>query len=122
VVTTRYPTPQFRRLALAPAILTAIVLVAGIALIGLDGYIIIRFVVSILTLIVAVFAWQARQWWWIPLLAAIAVLFNPVVPIEVGGGLQLAGHYLSALVVVVVGLFVKVRNPEDRNPRLANKT
>lgn len=116
-MTNRYPTPEFRRTALAPAVLAAIVLLAGIALVGLDGYFVIRFVVSILALIVAVFAWQARQWWWIPLLAAIAVLFNPVVVMTLEGGMQLGAHYVSALVIIVVGVLVKVRNPEDRNRR-----
>lgn len=97
--------------------LGAIVLLAGIGLVGLETYIIIQFVVSILALVVAVFAWQARQWWWLPLLAAIAVLFNPVVPIVLEPNAQLAAHYVSALVLIVVGIFVKVRNPEDRNAR-----
>jgi hypothetical protein len=116
-VSTRYPTPEYRRLALAPGLLCAIVLLAGIGLVGLDVYIIIQFAVSILALIVAVFAWQARQWWWIPLLAAVAVLFNPVVPVELEPNVQLAAHYISALVLIVVAIAVKVRNPEDRNSR-----
>ena len=113
----RYPTPEFRRTALAPGILAAIVLLAGVALVDTDGYVFVRFAVSILALIVAVFAWQARQWWWIPLLAAIAVVFNPVIvlPIE-GDGLRIA-HYLSITVLLVVAIFVKVRNTEDRNRR-----
>jgi hypothetical protein len=113
----RYPTPEYRRTALAPGLLCAIVLLAGVALVGSDGYIVIRFAASILALIVAVFAWQARQWWWLPLLAAIAVVFNPVIPLPIEGDLLLGAHYVSALVLIVVAILVKVRNPEDRNRR-----
>ena len=115
----RYPTPEFRRTALAPAILGSIVLLAGVALVNVDAYIVIRFAASILALIVAVFAWQARQWWWLPLLAAIAVVFNPVVIVPIPGVGQLVAHYVSILVLIVVGIFVKVRNDEDRNQRPA---
>ena len=116
-MTNRYPTPEFRRTALAPAVLAAIVLLAGIALVGLDGYFVIRFVVSVLALIVAVFAWQARQWWWIPLLAAIAVLWNPVVPIPIEGQLGYGVHYLAGLLFLIAGVRIKIRNDEDKNTR-----
>ena len=119
--TDRYPTPQYRRTALAPAILATIVLLAGVALVDSDAYLFIQFAVAILALIVAVFAWQARQWWWIPLLAAIAVVFNPVVIVPISGDPLLVAHYVSILVLIVVGLLVKVRNPEDRNRRQAKK-
>ena len=117
----RYPTPEFRRTALAPAILGSIVLLAGVALVNVDAYIVIRFAASILALIVAVFAWQARQWWWLPLLAGIAVLFNPVIVVPVSGGALLIAHYVSILVLLVIGILVKVRNPEDRNRRPASR-
>ena len=120
-MSTRYPTPEFRRTALAPAVLAAIVLLAGVALVGADGYIVIRFAVAILALIIAVFAWQARQWWWLPLLAAIAVLFNPVVVVPIEGDALLIAHYVSIIVLLVIGIFVKVRNPEDRNQRTASR-
>jgi len=119
-VSNRYPTPQFRRTALAPAILAAIVLLAGVALVDVEAYIIVRFAVSILALIIAVFAWQARQWWWLPLLAAIAVLFNPVVVVPITGDPLLIAHYVSIIALLAVGILVKVRNPEDRNRRPAN--
>jgi len=75
-------------------------------------YIIVRFVVSILALVIAVFAWQARQWWWLPLLAAIAVAWNPVFIIPITGDLWLALHYVAVLVFVVVGIFVKVTSQD----------
>jgi len=113
----RYPTPQFRRTALAPGILTAIVLFAGLPLIDTDGYIVIQFAVSILALILCVFAWQAKQWWWLIGLAPIAVLFNPVLPVDLDPGFIPILHYLSVLVVVAAAVFIRVPNPEDRNRR-----
>jgi hypothetical protein len=117
-VSASYPTPQFRRMALAPGILAAIVLLAGLALIGSDAFLIIRFVVSILALIVCVFSWQARQWWWFALLVPIAVVWNPVFPITtISGDLWLGLQYIAALVFIVIGILVKVPNSEDKNAR-----
>lgn len=113
----RYPTPQFRRMALAPAIVATIALLAGVGAIGGDLYLLIQFLVAILALIVAVFAWQAKQWWWIILLVPIAVIWNPVFPLGLEKDLLLALHYVAAIVFIAVGALVKVRNPEDKNSR-----
>ena len=116
-MTDRYPTPEFRRTALAPGVLAAIVVLAGIPLIGTDGFTIIRFAVSILALIIAVFAWQARQWWLTGLLAAVAVVFNPVLPLSIGADLLLTLHFVAAIVFVLAALLIRTRNAEDRNKR-----
>jgi hypothetical protein len=116
-MTTRYPTPQYRRTALVPAILAAIVLLATVPLVGSDPYLIVRFAVSILALIVVVFAWQAKQWWWLLGLVPIAVLFNPVLPIEQTVSFQQGAHYVSVLVFLAAGVFIRVTNPDDRNAR-----
>ena len=116
-VTDRYPTPQFRRTALAPAILAAIVLLAGTALLGTDGFTFIRFGVSILALIVAVFAWQARQWWWLPIFAGVAIVWNPVLPLALEGDLWLGLQYIAAIAFIAAGVLVKIRNEDDRNRR-----
>lgn len=113
----RYPTPEFRRVALAPAILATVALLAGVAAIGGDLYLLIRFVVSILALIVAVFAWQAKHLWWMLVLVPIAVVWNPVVPIELSRDVLLAAHYVAALVFIAAGILIRVRNDEDRNSR-----
>ena len=112
---TSYPTPQFRRTALAPSILAAIVLVAGVALVGTGGFTWIRFAVSILALIVAVFAWQAGQWWWLIGLIPIAVVWNPVWPINAAGTLWQAAQFAAALIFIVAGILIKIVNTENRN-------
>jgi hypothetical protein len=107
-VSASYP-DRSRRTALAPGILAAITLLVGVAIITSDGFIVIRYVVSILALICAVFAWQARQWWWIVGLAPIAVLWNPVFPITIGqADLWLGLQYLAAGLFIAVGILVKV--------------
>lgn len=115
---TSYPTPAFTRPALAPGILGAIVLMAGLALLdSADGFLWIRFPVSILALVICVFAWQARQWWWILALLPIGVAWNPVWVIPLSGQGWAAGQFVAASVFIISGLLIKVSNPENRNRR-----
>jgi hypothetical protein len=109
----RYGRPAFRRTALAPGLLAGIALLIGVALIESDAFIVIHFIVAILALIVAVFAVQAKQWWWVPFLAAIALVWNPVYPLEgppfdVSGPLWVGAQYLAILVFVLAAVFIKV--------------
>ena len=112
MVKASYAKPEFRRTALAPSILGGMAALLGVLIVDSGPYIIVRFVVSILALIIAVFAWQARQWWWLAPLAAIAVAFNPVFIIPITGDLWLALHYVAVLVFIVVGIFVRVKNDD----------
>ncbi len=115
---TSYPTPEFRRTALAPGILGAIVLFAGFALLSSEGFVWIRFATSILALIISVYAWQAGQWWWLIGLVPIAVLWNPIFPIDIASDqVWLALQYVAAIVFIVAGVRIKVPNPDDRNRR-----
>jgi len=114
VTSARYPS-RTRRTAIVPAILATIALLAGVALIDGDGFTVIRYVVSILALIVAVFAWQARQWWWLVGLVPIAVLWNPIFPIDLGmPELWLGLQYGAALVFIAAGILVKVTEKSDK--------
>lgn len=115
---TSYPTPEFRRPALAPGILGAIVLIAGLALLDNDGgFLFIKFGVAILALIMCVFAWQGQQWWWIISLAPIAIAWNPIWPFAFHGQVWVAFQFVAAIAFVATGVRVKVKNPEDRNRR-----
>jgi len=114
---TSYPTPAFRRTALAPALLGAVAALAGVALVDGDGFTIVRYVICILALIVAWFALQARHWWWLVLLVPIALAWNPVFPLDLDHDTWLLLHYLAAATFIAVGILVRVRNPEDRNQR-----
>jgi len=105
-----YPS-RGRRTALVPAIIAVIALLIGVAFITSDGFTVVRYIVSIFALIVGVFAWQAGQWWWLIGLAPIAVLWNPVLPIELGLGLPdlwLGLQYVAALVFIAAGALIRV--------------
>lgn len=113
------PTPQkaaFLRPALAPGLLGAIALVAGVVLIDSSIFIAFRYVVAILALIVLVFGWRGRAWGYLPFLAAIAVLWNPVYVIPLTGQLWQACQFLAAIVFIVAGIRIKVPSPEVAPP------
>ena len=112
-----YPTKSFRRTALAPGILAAIVLLAGFALIGnLAAFFWIKTVIAILAAIVCVYAWQSKQWWWLVPLGAIVVVWNPVWPIVVRPDqLWLGLQYIAIIVFIVTGLLIRIPNPDDKN-------
>lgn len=114
-VDNRRPDPGFRRLALAPALIAVVLLIAATLLVASDVYTPFRYLVSILALICLWFAVQGRAWWALPLLAAVAVLWNPVFPIELTGQLWMGLHYVAAAAFLAVGILVKVRMP-DANP------
>jgi hypothetical protein len=109
----RYPNPSFARLALAPGLLAAIVLLAGVALIDTDWFTIFRYAISILAAIIGVFAFQARQWWWLPAFAAIVVVWNPIVPLQFELLVWQILHLLAAAAFVVAGLLIKVPQASD---------
>lgn len=100
--------PTFTRSALAPGLLGAIALLAGLALLDVDSFIIIRYIVSILALIVCVFVIQARSWWWLLGLAPMVVLWNPIVVIELHGQGWVSAQFIAALIFIVVGVRTKV--------------
>jgi len=112
----RYGAPAFRRLALAPGLLAAIVLIAGFALIEGPGFLFIRYAVAILALIIGYFAFQAKQWWWMPLMLAIAVVWNPVIPFAFSGVYWYGAQYLAIIVFILTAIFIKVPIADAQKP------
>lgn len=104
-------TPTFTRPALAPGILAALVLFAGLLLLESDAYLFIRFGVCILAVIVAFYAWKAGAWWWLIGLVPVAIIWNPAWVIELSGQGWVAIQYVAALILIVSGVFIKV--PRD---------
>jgi len=100
--------PTFTRSALAPGLLGAMVLLAGLALLDSESFIIIRYAVSILALIICVFVIQARSWYWLIALVPMAVLWNPVVVLDLGGQGWVSAQFIAAIVFITVGLRTKV--------------
>jgi len=111
----RYGRPAFRRTALAPSLLAAIVLLIGVALIESGGFIVIRYVVAILALVVIVFAFQARHWWWVPVMLGVAVAWNPIYPLALDGPWWVGAQYVVILVFIAAGVLIRVPvTDEDR--------
>jgi len=100
--------PAFTRPALAPGLIAAIALLAGTALLDSDVFTVFRYVVSIFALIVLVFAYRGRLWWALPLLAAVAVLWNPVFVVPVQPELWQGLQFVAAALMIAVGVLVKV--------------
>lgn len=100
---------QLQRNALAPGLLAAVVLFIAPLLIDGGWFQIVQYAVSILALIVAWFALQARQWWWLLIFIPIAVLWNPVFPLPFSGPFWIAGQPAAAVVFLVAGAVIKVR-------------
>lgn len=113
------PTPQkaaFLRPALAPGLLGAIALIAGVVLLDSTIFVAFRYVIAILALIVLVFGWRGRAWVYLPFLAAIAVIWNPIYPFPFAGQLWQGAQFLATIVFVVAGVRIKVPSPEATPP------
>jgi hypothetical protein len=102
-----------QRRALGPALIGALVLLGGLLLVGQESYLIIRFAVSILALITAVFVWQSRKWAWLPVPVVIAVLWNPVLPFDFSGQPFRLGHVVGAAALLLVGAIVRYTPPKS---------
>lgn len=103
--------PSFQRNALAPGILAALALVAAQLWLAGAWDEVLRYVISILALIVGWFAIQAKHWWWVPVFLAVAVIWNPIVPFEWQGEALTAfwfwAHLVAAALFVLAGCLIK---------------
>ncbi len=104
---TRTPSPSQRN-ALAPGLLAALVLFASPVLMQLGWPLIVLFPVSILALIVAWFAVQARHWWWVPVFLAIAIFWNPVAPFPFTGPVWVGAQIAAGIVFLLAGSLIRI--------------
>jgi hypothetical protein len=100
---------EYQRNALAPGLLGAAVLIAAPVAMGGWWFSIVQYAVAILALIVAWFAVQARQWWWLFVFIPIAVLWNPVLPLPFSGPVWIAAQLPAAAAFVTAGLLIKAK-------------
>jgi hypothetical protein len=104
-------------MALAPGLLGAIVVLAGLALLDVSTFIVIKYATAILAAIVGWFAIQGRAWWALPLLVAVLAIWNPVLPFDFHGQWWVAGQFGAVIVFIVCGLLIRVRaKQEDARP------
>lgn len=106
--------PAFNRTALAPGLLGAIVLIAGLALVGGEWYLYVQYATSILALILCVFTGQAKQWWWLVGLIPVAVVWNPIWPLPIDDTVLRGLHIAGAVLFIAVAVNVKVPNEQRR--------
>jgi hypothetical protein len=100
--------PPFTRPALAPSLIAAIVLLACVAIVDSSGFVFARWGVTVLSLIVLVFAVRGRAWWAAILMAAVAVCWNPLAVVPIPGEVWAALQLVAAALFIVVGIVVKV--------------
>jgi hypothetical protein len=105
--------PDYTRSALAPSLLAAVVLLACVAFIDSSAFVFARWGVTVLALIVLVFAIRGRVWWAAVLTAAVAVCWNPVLTLPLPGQLWAALQLVAAALFIVVGIAVKVPRQAD---------
>lgn len=96
-----------QRNALAPSLIAAIALFLAPLLIGGEWFLLILFIVAILAVIVGWFAIQARHWWWVPVFAAIAILWNPIFPFAFDGPVWTAAQPVAAVLFLVAGATIR---------------
>jgi hypothetical protein len=104
--------PDFTRPALAPGILAAIVLFVGVALIDSSWFLVVRFAVAILAVIIAWFAISGRTWWWLVVLVPIVVLWNPVFPLGLSGIGWTSAQLIAPIFLVAAGVMITVPRSE----------
>ena len=99
------------RLALVPAVLAVMVLLAGLALVGGPWYVWIDYAVAILAAIIGVFAVQGkgRNLWWLLVVAPVVVLWNPVLPFTFGDDVLRVLTILASAALIAAGLYIRVR-------------
>lgn len=99
--------PQMQRNALAPGLLAAIALFVSPLFTEGFGVLVILFLVAILAVIVAWFAWQAGQWWWTIVFAAVAVIWNPIFPFGFTGPVWVAAQIVAAVTFIAAAALIK---------------
>jgi hypothetical protein len=106
-------TPELIRPGFPPGLLGAIVLIAGLAVIGGELFVYVQYATCILASIMAVFAVQGRKWLWLLPLLAVAVVWNPIWPLQLADDLWSSLHLLGCAAFIGVGVFM--RTPEQRH-------
>ncbi len=100
--------PPYTRPALAPSLLAAVVLLACVAIVDSSAFVFARWGITVLALIVLVFAVRGRTWWAGLIVAAVAACWNPLVVVPIPGEVWATLQVVAAALFIAVGLAVKV--------------
>lgn len=103
-----------RRIALAPGLVGSVTAILSVFAIGTEWFFVVSFVIAVVALIIGWFAVQSRQWWWLPLPTAIAVVWNPVFPLAFADGVWLPLQYIAAAAFIAAGLSIRVSDDVQR--------
>ncbi len=95
-------------MALAPSLLGSIAAIVGVSAVDNDMFFWVSFAISLLATIIGWYAIEARQWWWLPLMASMAIVWNPVYPLAISGDLWPIFQYLAAAGFLAAGLRIRV--------------
>lgn len=107
--TSKKPTkPEFSRAALVPGLLGAIGLMVGLALLESWWFIVILFITAIMALIMCVYAIQAKSYWWLLGLVPIAIIWNPILPLQLAGQGWQFMQLAAALTFVFSAFLIKI--------------
>ena len=104
--------PSYQRNALLPGLIGAAALFLAPALIDGSGFLYIRYVVAIFAAIVGWFAIQAKHWWWAPIMAAIIVIWNPIVPFEFSGPAWTGAQFVGAVAFLAAAATVRTEREQ----------
>ncbi len=110
---------SFQRNALLPGFIALAILILAAAFIGTDWFTVFRYITAILALIVTWFAVQARQWWWVLVFVAVAVLWNPVYPFSFSGIVWILAQPIAGSVFLIAG--VLIRQPRTPSPKIVKR-
>lgn len=101
-------TTALHRPAFIPGVLGAIILLAGMALVDSSWFTYVLYAVSILALIMVVMAVQGKRPLWVIPLVLVAVVWNPILPIEFPETVLRMLHIIGAAIFIAVAVFMRV--------------
>ncbi|NQT79222.1 MAG: hypothetical protein HQ555_02365 [Candidatus Aminicenantes bacterium] len=103
---------------LLPSIIVAIfLLIAVMPIKEYSYYILIRWIVCLAAIYIAYCSYEAEKIYWIWIMGVVALIFNPIIPLNLGKGIWTIIDVITALVFVVT-IFI-FRNRKSNTKVLA---
>jgi lysylphosphatidylglycerol synthetase-like protein (DUF2156 family) len=106
------PEPLRGRPVLLPAVLAGVLLLIAVAPLEYGFYTALRIAVTAAAIWVAVAAVRSRQVGWAVVAAALAILFNPLIPVWLSKGVWIPIDLVGAALMIFAGVFVRSKPTE----------